>query len=87
MEFFAIADLLIKNGLFRKELLKNEYNSLCKRIEVISNFWFSSTLIQAEVLSKESVEDYSLLISQSVYPYLTDEAKDQYGTIFPSQLV
>ena len=39
-----VIDVLIKNGLFREELLKNEYRCLYKRIEVISNFWFSSIL-------------------------------------------
>lgn len=87
IEFLKVVDILIKNGLFREELLKNEYHNLFKRIEVISNFWFSSILIQAEVLSKESVEGYSLLISQSIYPYLTDEAKKQYANIFPGQFV
>ncbi len=87
MEFLEIVDILIENGLIRKELLKNEYHSLFKRMEVISNFWFSSILIQVDVLSKESIEGYSLLISQSIYPYLTDEAKKQYVDIFPDQFV
>lgn len=85
IEFLEIVDVLVENGLFRKELLKNEYHSLFKRIEVISNFWFSSILIQVEVLSKDSIEGYLLLISQSLYPYLTDEAKKQYVTVFPDQ--
>ncbi|MEM9829512.1 MAG: TetR/AcrR family transcriptional regulator [Bacteroidota bacterium] len=85
--FLKAVDDLIENGFFREELLKNEYQSLFKRIEVISNFWFSSILIQADVLSESSIEEYSLLISQSIYPYLTDEAKSQYATIFPSQLI
>ena len=87
IESLKVIDVLIKNGLFREELLKNEYRSLFKRIEVISNFWFSSILIQDDVLSKESIQEYSILISQSVYPYLTDAAKNQYLNIFPSQLV
>ncbi|MFT6244701.1 MAG: AcrR family transcriptional regulator [Salibacteraceae bacterium] len=87
IESLKVIDVLIKNGLFRKELLKNEYRCLFKRIEVISNFWFSSILIQADVLSKESIQEYSILISQSIYPYLTDEGKNQYVNIFPSQLV
>ncbi|MEM6843118.1 MAG: TetR/AcrR family transcriptional regulator [Bacteroidota bacterium] len=85
--FLKAVDDLIENGFFREELLKNEYQSLFKRIEVISNFWFSSILIQADVLSESSIKEYSLLISQSIYPYLTDEAKSQYATIFPSQLI
>ncbi len=86
-EFLKIVDVFIENGLFRKEMLKNEYANLFKRVEVISNFWFSSILIQAEGLSKESVEEYSLIISQGIYPYLTDEAKNRYTSVFPSQLV
>lgn len=80
-EFIIIIDILIKNGLFRKEILKNEYKNLFKRIEVISNFWFSSILIQAETLSKNSIKEYSLLINQSLYPYLTDLGKNQYNKI------
>jgi len=87
IEFLEIVDVLIKNGLFREELLKNEYHSLFKRIEVISNFWFSSILIQADVLPKESIKEYSLIISQSIYPYLTHEAKNRYANIFPSHMV
>ncbi|WP_396600979.1 TetR/AcrR family transcriptional regulator [Algibacter sp. R77976] len=87
IDTLKVIDVLIKNGLFREELLKNEYRCLFKRIEVISNFWFSSILIQSDVLSKDSIQEYSTLISQSIYPYLTDEAKNQYVNIFPSQLV
>lgn len=86
-EFLKIVDIFIENGLFRKEMLKNEYANLFKRVEVISNFWFSSILIQAEEVSKESVEEYSLIISQGIYPYLTDEAKNRYASVFPSHLV
>lgn len=86
-EFLLIADIFIKNGLFREESLKNEYRNLFKRIEVISNFWFSSSLIQAEILSRDSIQEYSLHVGQSLYPYLTNKAKSQYKNIFPSQFV
>ena len=87
LQFLEIVDVYIKNGLFRDEVLKNEYQHLFKRTEVISNFWFSSTLIQGDTLQEKAIQEYSLLISQSIYPYLTDKAKSQYATIFPSQLV
>jgi AcrR family transcriptional regulator len=87
IEALKMVAVLINNNLFRKELLKNEYRSLFKRIEVISNFWFSSVLIQADNLTKESIQEYSLLISQSIYPYLTAEAKNQYVNLFPSEVV
>jgi len=85
--FLEATKVLIDHGIFRKALLKNEYQHLYKRTEVISNFWFSSILIQAKTLSKKSIEGYSLLISQSMYPYLTTKAKKQYTDIFPGQVV
>lgn len=84
METLKIITVLIENNLFREELLKNEYKNLFKRIEVISNFWFSSILIQSDNLSKASIQEYSSLISQSLYPYLTAEAKNKYVHLFPT---
>ncbi len=78
----GFVDVLIEHGLFRPEVLKNEYLHLYKRTEVLSNFWFSSVLIEGEVLSEECVEDYVLVVRQSIYPYLTEEGKLEYGRIF-----
>jgi hypothetical protein len=55
-------------------------------MEVISKFWFSSILIQADVFPKEAIQDYELFISKNIYPYLTDNAKTNYTTIFATQL-
>jgi len=86
-ESLQVVNVLIENGLIRDELLKNEYKNLYKRIELISNFWFSSILIQSKVLTKKSIETHALLISQSMYPYLTQKGKKQYAKMFPSQLI
>lgn len=85
--FLEIVKVLIGNGLFREAILKNEYQHLFKRIEVVSNFWFSSILIQAQVLSEESIEKYAILISQSIYPYLTETGQKQYAEIFPFHFI
>jgi len=83
-ESLVVVALLIQHGVFREAILKNEYQSLFKRIELITNFWFSSILIQADKLSKNSIKEYALLISQSIYPYLTEEAKKEYAHLYPS---
>ncbi|OHX67866.1 TetR/AcrR family transcriptional regulator [Flammeovirga pacifica] len=85
--FLEMIDMLIDHGLFRKEELKGEYQSVYKRIEVISNFWFSSILIQSKTLSKKAIDDYSLVISQSVYPYLTEEGRVHYKRMFNEQVL
>ncbi len=82
MEFMKITALLIDKGYFRKEQLENEYQSLYRRTEVITNFWFSSILIQSNSLTKAAIEEYARLISQSIYPYLTEKAKHQFATHF-----
>ncbi|MDB0037770.1 TetR/AcrR family transcriptional regulator [bacterium] len=86
-EFTEFVGVFIKNGLFREEVLVNEYQSFFKRTEVITNFWFSSVLIQTEKLSKETIGEYSLLIGQSIYPYLTVNGRNKYASMFPSQLI
>jgi len=80
-EFLLIADVLIEKDIFRKELLHNEYHYLFKRIEIISNFWFSSILIQNDVLSHACLKEYALLIRQSIYPYLTKNGKRSYTVL------
>ncbi len=85
--FLDSIQVLIAEGLFRREALHDEYLSVFKRIEVISNFWFSSILIQEDTLHKKAIKDYSSLVSQSLYPYLTDLGKDRYAKLFPNQMV
>ena len=85
MEFLFIVGVFIENGIFRKEVLKNEYRNLFKRTEIISNFSFSSIMIEENKITKKAIDEYATLISQSIYIYLTDEAKKQYESLFPSQ--
>lgn len=85
--FLNIANVLIEKGLFRAPLLKDEYKNLYKRIEVLSNFWLSSVLIQAHTITDSSIEEYTLLVSQNMYPYLTDKAQKEYLKMFPNQRV
>jgi len=86
-ESLQVLAVLIQQGLFREEKLKDEYHHLYKRIELMSNFWFSSILIQTKSLTKKSIEEYSLLVSKSVYPYLTKKGQTQYAKIYPFQVM
>ncbi|MFH6604284.1 TetR/AcrR family transcriptional regulator [Maribacter algicola] len=86
-QFLMLVELMIKRRVLREELLKNEYKMLFKRIEVISNFWFSSVYIQSSTLSERVLEDYSLIVGQSIFPYLTEEGNKQFALIFPNEIV
>ena len=84
-QFKVIVDVLIKNGILREAELKQEYLNLYRRIEVMSNFWFSSVLIKADTLSKGTIRDYASVIGQNIYPYLTEKSKAQYAKLYPEQ--
>jgi len=81
-EFLFMINIFVEHKIFRKELLEGEYKNLYKRTEVISNFWFSSILIQDEVLSEQAINEYAILMKQSIFPYLTDLSKKQYSGFF-----
>ncbi len=80
-QYAQIIELLIEQNIFRPEELDNEYQLAYRRIEVISNFWFSSILIKSNSLSKHDVGTFNTIINQSMYPYLTKKGKKQYSEI------
>lgn len=86
-EFLTIVAFFTQHGIFKKEALQNEYKNLFKRVELLSNFWFSSVLIQQNTLSEKCIEEYILTVSQCIYPYLTEQSKNRYAILFPSQLL
>ena len=84
-QFLMVIHLLIELGLLRKERLIDQYKTLYKQIEVISNFWFSSILIQSDSLSKDSIKKFTFIVCQSIYPYLTKKGRKKYAEYFPEQ--
>lgn len=74
-QFLEITQILISKGIMRNEAFEGEYESLYQRIEVISNFWFSSQLIHTNKITRAMVDDYCKVINHAIYPYFTDEAK------------
>jgi AcrR family transcriptional regulator len=80
-QFSLLFNLLINNGVLRKEVLTNEYLFLYKRIQILGDFWISSAQVTKKELNKTIIKEYSEIINQSIYPYLTDNGKDEYCQI------
>jgi AcrR family transcriptional regulator len=74
-QFSLLFNLLINNGVLRKEVLTNEYLFLYKRIQILGDFWISSAQVTKKELNKTIIKEYSEIINQSIYPYLTDNCK------------
>lgn len=77
-QFIMLSNFLIDQKLMRKEVLPNEYLSLYKRFQILSDFWISSATITETRLSKKMIKEYSDIINQAIFPYLTDTGKKAY---------
>jgi len=80
-QFMQLFDLLIKEGFLRSPILENEYINLYKRTQIMSDFWISSAVINSKSISKKSISNYSELINQNIFPYLTKKGKAVYHSV------
>jgi len=81
MQFLSILEPLIDDQLLRKEILPNEYGFLYKRLQILGEFWIPSAEVSHSRLSKNVILEYSTIISQAIFPYLTNKGKKEYHKI------
>ena len=81
IQVMQLFQLLIKEEFLRKPLLENEYENLYKRTQIMSDFWFSYVIISSKNISKSSIKEYSVLINQNIFPYLTEKGRVYYYRI------
>ncbi|AWV97090.1 TetR/AcrR family transcriptional regulator [Arcticibacterium luteifluviistationis] len=77
-QFLMLFNLLIDSEIIRKEVLPNEYVLLYKRFEILGNFWISSAQTTTAKLNKKMVKEYSNILNQAIFPYLTDKGETRY---------
>jgi len=80
-QFTHFFQLLINQGLMRKEELPNEYAYLLKRMAVVGDFWLAAAEFNRKSISKKQITEYLEINSQAIYPYLTAKGKRQYKKI------
>lgn len=85
-QFSMLSKYLIQNGILRKEVLPNEYLFLYKRFQIISDFWISSAAVTEPRLSKKMIYEYSDIINQAIFPYLTDSGKKKYHELVAKKI-
>jgi len=77
-QFLGLFKLLVDNNVIRKEVLPNEYLYLYKRFQILGDFWISSATVTHSRLSKNMIQEYSHIINQAIFPYLTSKGKKEY---------
>jgi len=80
-QFAMLFSFLVKNEVLREEVLANEYLFLFKRFQILGDFWISSAEVTKPKLNKKIIKEYSEIINQAIYPYLTDKGKKEYSEL------
>jgi AcrR family transcriptional regulator len=73
--------MMIQDGLMRSERLPNEYFYLYKRVQILGDFWISSAEIEKTRIEKNTIAEYLEMITQSIYPYLTEKGIKEYDAL------
>jgi len=77
-QFIELFNALIEQEILRPEILPNEYVFLYRRFRILGDFWISSAQVTHQRISKKIILEYSEIINQSIYPYLTEKGKVAY---------
>lgn len=80
-QVMQLFQMLITEEYLRKPILENEYENLYKRTQIMTDFWISSVVVSSKNVSKSSIESYSTLINQHIFPYLTEKGRLEYDAI------
>ena len=77
-QFLLLFKALIQNDTMREEQLPNEYLFLYKRFQILGDFWISSATVVKTQLTQDTIQEYSKILGQAIYPYLTDKGKMEF---------
>jgi len=80
-QFIGLFKLLTKYGIMRKEVLPNEYVFLYNRFQILGDFWISSAEVVNAGVTKKVILEYTEIINQSIYPYLTVKGREAYQSL------
>ena len=69
---------LMEAGIIRPAELPDEYLNLYLRIKIMGDFWISSAVTSSRKMGPKIVEEYYVILNQSLYPYLTAKGKDMF---------
>jgi len=79
-QFQTIFHSLIKSNILRRPEFENEYDRLYQRMNIVGDSWIN---IYSTFEPSKTVSYYCKLLFEMIYPYLTEEGKNEYRKILP----
>lgn len=80
----TILQFCVKDGLVRKEELPNEFDFLCKRIQLVNDYWILAVGTAKDDIMLKHTRVYAEIGLQMLYPYLTEKGKTQFNQLLNS---
>jgi len=80
-QFEIFFKVLVANGIMRKEELPNEYDHFYTRIQMLGDYWISYAEVINQVNARTNINQYIQILSQSIYPYLTEKGKEEFNML------
>ncbi|MBO0321906.1 TetR/AcrR family transcriptional regulator [Muricauda sp. CAU 1633] len=75
----ALFSAFVEKGLMHNEQYPNQFQNLCRRFQILGDFWMSSAkVIHPKGLTKKSIQEYSGLLLEAIYPYLTSVGQEEF---------
>lgn len=74
-QFMYLVKAMQEKGWLREELYDKEYERLYRRMNIGGDFWISFAEIAEGQLTHNRLRDYSILLAEHVFPYLTPEGQ------------
>ena len=79
LQFAALVQLFQQKGWIRVAEFEEEYERLYQRMNIMGDFWISFGEIAGGELDKKKVLHFSILLAESMYPYLTERGKGEFS--------
>ncbi len=77
-QFSELLQKLKIDGVIREERIPNEYKNLYKRSHILADFWIASAQTQNKEITSNSIHEYFNMMSQGLFPYLTEKGQNLY---------
>lgn len=83
LQMGSMLNAFVDKGLMQPEEYPNQFLNLCKRYQILGDFWMSSAkVLNDKGVTKKAITDYGGLLLEAIYPYLTSKGKKEFQLLY-----